>query len=145
MANEGRFQVAVGAIIEGPDGKVLLIQRANDSDAAADVWEFPIGRLNQFEPIQDGLSREVAEETGIVDLEVFRPVDTFSYMRGGKTAEFEVKGINFWCRTDTSRVTLSNEHQAFQWLPIDEAINFVTHPGIKANLTNYRDISRLAP
>lgn len=68
MADEGRFQVAVGAIIQlAKIDKVLLIRRAT-AQYDGGIWEVPIGRLKQFETFADGLRREVAEETGITDL-----------------------------------------------------------------------------
>ena len=141
MDSEGRFQVAVGAIIEGPDGSILLIHRSQNQ-VAGDIWEFPMGRLKQFESFEDGIKREVYEETGLEKVEIGPPVSVFSFMRGGDTAEHEVKGMVFSCKASSSAVKLSDEHVAFKWLPLDEAIAFVQHPGIKHDLVNYRNLTR---
>lgn len=143
--DEGKFQVAVGAMISrNSDSKVLLIKRAANVIEAG-LWEYPAGRLHQFETFEDGLKREVKEEVGISNLEIVMPLRTFTYMRGGNEAENEVKGITFWCRTDQNEVIISNEHAEFKWLDINEAINLVSHEGIKKDLITFRDINRLTP
>jgi ADP-ribose pyrophosphatase YjhB (NUDIX family) len=87
MSGEGRFQVAVGAIVQHiTTGEVLLIHRSA-SQYAGDIWEFPIGRLQQFEPFEKGLKREIVEETGLSDVEIGQPISIFEFMRGEESAE----------------------------------------------------------
>lgn len=139
MDDIGRFQVAVGAIIARPDGNVLLVKRAaalNTPDRQ--IWEYPVGRLQQFEPFEDGLRREVLEETGISDLQIICPVSYFSFMRHGDTPEHEVKGIVFACTTSETDVKISEEHDEHLWLTIDEAIATVTKPEIQLDLKRYK-------
>src|SRR6266403_1863481 len=110
--SEGRFQIGACAIIERSDGKVLLLRRSGDI-LEGGKWEFPGGQLKQFEQFEDGLRREVAEESGLKDIVVVMPVATYTYMRGGQTADHEVKCVTFWCKTPGEEaVTLSEEHDA---------------------------------
>lgn len=139
MEDIGTFQVAVGAIIARPDGKVLLVKRAaalNTPDRR--IWEYPVGRLQQFEPFEDGLRREVLEETGISDLQILSPVSYFTFMRHGDTAECEVKGIVFACVTNETNVALSEEHDEHKWLDIDQAIAIETKPEIQLDFKRYK-------
>lgn len=73
----GYFQVAVGAIVQlkGTD-EVLLIYRA-PGQFSGNIWEIPVGRLEQFESFEDGLRREVKEETGISNLKILQPLIFF--------------------------------------------------------------------
>jgi len=137
--------VAAGAVIQNRvTGKILLIHRTA-SQVAGDIWEIPIGRIEQFESFQDGLKREVAEETGLTDLKVGHPFNTFEFMRGEHTAENEVRAVVFTAQTSQDNITLSHEHDSYKWLSIDDAIELVEQPGIKRDLIAYRDINRLTP
>jgi 8-oxo-dGTP pyrophosphatase MutT (NUDIX family) len=147
VAEEGRFQVAVGAIIERvSDGKILLVQRAGKLAVGAGIWEFPIGRLKQFEPFDKGLMREVEEETGIRKLKIVMVLSVFTFMRGAEEAENEVKGVVFWCRTTEETARVSGEHDALAWLSIQDAIELVAHDGIKRDLEMFAKIrERMGP
>ncbi len=140
MNDEGRFQVACGAIIHlRGTNKVLLIHRAK-TEYGGGVWEFPIGRIKQFESFSDGLRREVIEETGIASIEIQYPVSVFEFMRGPRAAENEVRAVTFAVLTDQEHVTLSPEHDAYKWLSLDEAIALVEHPGIKHDLQTFQKL-----
>lgn len=141
MSDEGRFQVACGAIVQQRgSGNILLIHRAK-TEYGGNIWEFPIGRIKQFETFSDGLAREVAEEVGLTSIEVQYPVSVFEFMRGPQAAENEVRAVTFAVLTDQEKVTLSHEHDDYKWLPLEEAIAFVDHPGIKYDLQTFKKLS----
>jgi 8-oxo-dGTP diphosphatase len=56
------IKVAVGIIID--DGKVLLCQRKKSAPYGL-KWEFPGGKVEDGEPVEECLRRELAEELGI--------------------------------------------------------------------------------
>jgi len=130
----GRFLVAVGAIIENSStGKILLLKRSESKDFSPGIWEYVTGRLNQFEEPEDGLRREVMEETGI-EVEIVKPISVFHIFRGEKTAENELVGIMFWCKTDTENVQISDEHSDFRWVTPDEAAGIVKKPSMQEDI-----------
>ena len=140
MSDEGRFQVAVGAVIRKlPSGEILLIHRA-DGEYGGGIWEIPIGRIKQFETFTDGLKREVAEETGITAIVIDRLISAFDFMRGDHAAENEVRAVVFAASTEQAKVQLSHEHDDYRWATIDAAIELVTHPGVKHDLQTYKAI-----
>lgn len=55
--------VAVGVLIQ-PDGKFLLTSRPEGKDYAG-YWEFPGGKIEGNETVQEALRRELHEELGI--------------------------------------------------------------------------------
>lgn len=55
--------IAVGAIIWNARGEVLLIRR--DRPPRAGEWSLPGGKVEPGESLQDALTREVREETGL--------------------------------------------------------------------------------
>ena len=129
----GRFMVAVGAVIEHtPTGRVLLLKRAGTADFEAGLWEDLTGRVHQFEEPLDALHREVREECGLT-VEIVKPLTVFHLFRGERTPEHELIGIVFWCKTPSDRIALSTEHTDYRWLPPLDALSFIEHPGIRSD------------
>lgn len=56
-------EVAVGVLVD-PDGYYLLAQRPTGKPYAG-YWEFPGGKLEAEESVEDALTRELSEELGI--------------------------------------------------------------------------------
>lgn len=56
--------IAVGGIVFDADGRVLLVQRGKPPGVG--LWSVPGGRLEPGETIEQGVAREVLEETGLV-------------------------------------------------------------------------------
>jgi 8-oxo-dGTP diphosphatase len=56
-------EVAVGVLID-PDGRFLLTSRP-DGKVYAGYWEYPGGKLEQGETVEEALRRELHEELGI--------------------------------------------------------------------------------
>src|SRR5581483_1183004 len=140
MIDEGRFQVGAGIVLRNrSNAKILLIHRHCDQ-YDGDQWEIPAGRLQQFESIESGLRRELLEETGITDVHIGRILRAFEYMRGDRRAENEVIGIVFEGYTSQEDITLSDEHDDYKWLTLDEAIELATIPGVKKDLLAYQAI-----
>lgn len=141
----GRFMVAAGAVIEHRQtGKLLLIQRAPELDWHPGEWELIYGRIDQFESVQEGLAREVREETGITELEVAATLSVWHIFRGPVTAENEVIGITFRCLTGQTTPQLSSEHIAYRWVTVEEALQLIQVPGIRRDVERYRQLQRAA-
>ncbi len=62
-ADRQEVQVAVGVLIR-PDGKFLLTSRPQGK-VYAGYWEFPGGKLETGETVEDALRRELVEEIGV--------------------------------------------------------------------------------
>ena len=59
------FGLAVRALITDDDGKILILKRSVDSKTNPGKWELPGGKVDQGEPFDKALIREVYEETGL--------------------------------------------------------------------------------
>ena len=63
MNRAGIVRVAV-AVLQGTDGRVLVAQRLADTPYPG-YWEFPGGKLEAGESVEQALRRELHEELGI--------------------------------------------------------------------------------
>ena len=133
---EGKFNIAMGAIIEHKKtGNILLIKRSEKKDFAPGIWEYPIGRLKQFEDPINGLKREIKEETGL-NVKVIKPLCVFHiFTRTKNNSTDELIGISYWCVSNSDKIKLSSEHTDYKWLKPKSALRFITdHKGIRENI-----------
>ncbi len=113
--------VAVGAIVQNTKTKkILLIQRSLSLSFRPGVWEYPIGRMKQFEELEDALHRELKEEIGLKTFIIVKPINVFHFFRGERTAKNEVVGVVYLIKTETETITLSEEHDTYKWLTLQE-------------------------
>lgn len=71
------IMIAVGAIIENKDGLILLVKHVPEKGGYwQGKWICPGGKLELGETIEEGIKREVKEETDL-DIELIRPLVPF--------------------------------------------------------------------
>ncbi len=91
--------------------KALIVKRTKNNKIGSGIWEFVGGKLEFGEDLISGLRREIMEETG---LEV--AVEKLLFASSFKTHDYrQVVIINYLCRSNTDRVTLSGEHTDYLW------------------------------
>ncbi|MBY5161463.1 NUDIX domain-containing protein [Salsipaludibacter albus] len=103
-----RHSVSVAAAVVNDREQVLAIQRRDNGH-----WEPPGGVLELSESIEDGLRREVREETG-VEVDVVRLTGVYKNMRRGIVA------LVFRCRPAAGRATPTEESAASAWLDAED-------------------------
>lgn len=110
MSDTPRHSVSVAAAIFDDSGEnVLLIKRRDNGR-----WEPPGGVLELGETIEDGLRREVREETGS-DVEVGALTGVYKNMTRGIVA------LVFRCQLLTDPRNETSEARSVAWLGISEA------------------------
>ena len=113
--------------------KVLLLQHP-DSDKGGH-WDFPKGHIEKGENKIQAALRELAEETGITEVELlsdFSHKISYKLTKGEKIVSKEV--TFFLGSTNETTVSLSHEHQAYAWLNYESAINRLTYNTAKETL-----------
>ncbi|MEV4672142.1 NUDIX domain-containing protein [Actinomadura sp. NPDC049382] len=105
-----RHSVSVTGVVVREDGRVLAIQRADDGR-----WVPPGGVLELDETPQQGVAREVMEETGIV-VEPGRLVGVYKNMRLG------VVSLAILCRPVGGEAHPTDEATRVAWLDPAEAV-----------------------
>lgn len=122
-------QASVGALIQNKDGKFLIVKRSEKDDFLPGLWELPGGGLDFGEELQDGLKREIKEETGLI-VETIKPVAVNTYPMEKEDEKIQRIEITFLCRiTGTDTVLLSDEHTEYKWITKSEvnSINFTPY------------------
>lgn len=109
------MNVACAIIIK--DSKVLLCQR-NSKKSLPLKWEFPGGKQENNETLQECLLRELKEELNIqIIIKEQLPISEHKYTFA------EIKLHPFICHIKFGKIKL-NEHLAFEWCNLADIRNF---------------------
>lgn len=122
-----------------PHGRLYLVLRSTPSREYPDHWDVSKGVLNAKETGIDGALREAKEETNITDATI---VEGFKYTARYFRRDRDEHGVIpkfvalFLARTAQQTVTLSWEHDRFEWLPYDAAHARLSNNEIKKALAS---------
>lgn len=107
------------------DEKILIIREAatNPDGTQTGKWGLPGGRVEPGECWQDGLTREINEETGLT-CTIGSPLYVGEWSPVIHDMPHHIICIFFVCRATTSKVTLSEEHDAHQWISPEDYPQF---------------------
>jgi len=117
--------LAAKAFIVDEKGKLLLVKRSRKNSLKVGAWELPGGRLNPGENPFDGLKREVLEETGL-GITIAEPLSIRHFKRDEKQ---RITMLVFLCSPNSQNlesVRLSSEHDAFEWISLENAKEKIT-------------------
>jgi len=123
---------SIGAVLyslERGRPRYLLLHRSAHG-VYSEHWGLPRGLAEKGESEVETARRELMEETGIGELEFipgFRMEVRFHYRREGRLV---VKtAVYLLARAETTVVSLSAEHDSHAWLPVEEALERLSHKG----------------
>lgn len=108
------FQITQNIYLLNKRGQILLLKHKNGK------WLLPGGKLKNAENWQQGLEREIREETSlkIIELKGIFEVDTW------RSDNQHYYGIFFFGKaTDDNKIFLSQEHIDYKWIDSLEELN----------------------
>jgi 8-oxo-dGTP diphosphatase len=114
MSGTPKHSVSVAGIVVRDDGRILAVQRRDN-----DHWEPPGGVLELGETFEEGVRREVAEETGVT-VAVERLTGAYKNLSRGVVA------LVFRCHPTGGHPTANEEAQRVRWLTPDEIRDCMT-------------------
>lgn len=109
MTETPRHSVSVAGIVVNDEGKVLVIRRRDNGH-----WEPPGGVLEMSETFEEGVRREVLEETGI-SVSVERLTGVYKNMKRGIVA------LVFRCEPLDSPSVATDEAAEIRWMTLAES------------------------
>ena len=108
--------VGAKAVVEY-GGKILLLRESAQYDEGTEAgkWDVPGGRIEPEESLAAGFKREVKEESGldVVPGKLLGAFDNFPEIKGETC---HIVRVYFACSTDTDQVTLSDDHDQYEWV-----------------------------
>ncbi len=127
--------VTVKAIIQRDDGKILLLQRNSTTGFYPNVWEFPGGKLDFGEEMEEAVIREVREESNLT-VKVNELIYISPFLMDEET-EFVV--MCYYCEPISLdyEVKISREHQKFKWVE-PEKLKDELAPAVLNDLEKYK-------
>lgn len=128
MAWPTHIVAAVGFVFDS-EGNILLIKTPNRG------WDCTGGQVENGESIEEGVIREIMEESGVkanvVSLcGIYSNVGTHLYYDGKTTVPTKVM-MDFICEYESGELTTSNESLEVKWVPKQDVMKYVTTPAMK--------------
>lgn len=108
--------LATGIAVER-EGKILIVVRSDEEEALQGYAELPGGAVEVGETLFQGLSRELAEETGLQCGRILRYLGSFDYR--SMPTDVLVRQFNYAVEADGDVVLNPAEHKTYFWLQSD--------------------------
>jgi mutator protein MutT len=117
--SESSFDVAAAVIIQ--DGMILITRRLDESHQGG-LWEFPGGKREEGESLEECVRREIKEELDL-DIEVGEPVKIISFAYA-----FYNVHLHFFRCTIRSGTPNAIGCQDFEWVRPDQLAHYPFPP-----------------
>jgi 8-oxo-dGTP diphosphatase len=96
------------------------------------LYELPGGRMEFGETAEETLKREVKEETNFV-VEPMKLLDTWNFI----SKDYQITGIIYLCKIIAGDFKLSDEHDKYQWLELNDMSINLMHDVFKERMVNW--------
>ena len=118
--------VAAGGYVEDKNGNMLIVKTHHRG------WDTPGGQIEIGENIEEGVLREILEESGIKAtvrclVGIYSNVGQHLFYDGVTNVPTKVM-LDFICDYVDGEPTISNETSKVKWLPKSKVLNYITAP-----------------
>jgi 8-oxo-dGTP diphosphatase len=122
--------VAVIGVVKLDDDRILLLKRDARRRTSPDKWQTPSGFMNEGEPAEEAVLREVKEETSL-DGTIIKSGRAFEVV--DEWARWVI--VPFLISAKSDKVVIdTKEHSEFRWVKVDEVSSFECVKGINEDL-----------
>lgn len=122
-----RTRTAGGVVVNATTGKILVVSQNGDS------WSLPKGHLDPGEDDLTTARREIAEESGVTDLTLVRPLGEYerhAIARGGKgerTDEMKTIAMFLFTTAQDELAPLDPKNPEARWVDRADVAPLLTH------------------
>lgn len=120
-------ETAGGVVVNEADGKILVVRQKHDK------WSLPKGHIEENEEPVQAARREIAEETGVVELDLLDELGEYKRFKIGpyfKDDESEIKTIHIYLFTTPQQELVANGEDTYEarWADRAEVEKLLSHP-----------------
>ena len=129
-----KTRVIVSAVIENSKGEISIGRKPSNQGVYLDAWHLPGGGINKGETLEEGLKREVKEETGldITDIEPIIFSDGVAMKhKDGETEKVYMIFHDFKCLSKTDNFTPNDDLENLKWVAKSEIKDYNLTPPSK--------------
>lgn len=130
MTNQPGVRRVAAAVVRRPDGRVLLLKRADSHSTNPGQWCFVTGYIEEGESPRHAAIRELSEELRIEA----SPVREGSMVEVSLSSEQRLDVYPFLFETPGVEIELDREHSVFAWIMPDELGQYDTVPQLADDL-----------
>jgi 8-oxo-dGTP pyrophosphatase MutT (NUDIX family) len=121
---ELRHSRSIGGIVLGDGGTVAMVRRQNSNGA----WLFPKGHPEPGEEDEQAARREIAEESGITDLELIDDLGSYErhpILPDGSEDRSEMKEIHMYlfAAPHGAELHAATEMDGAKWVPLSQVVD----------------------
>lgn len=122
-----RTRTAGGVVVNAATGKILVVSQNGDS------WSLPKGHLDPGEDDVTTARREIAEESGVTDLTLVRPLGEYerhAIAHGGKgeqTDEMKTVVMFLFLTSQDELRPIDPKNPEARWVGRDDVAGMLTH------------------
>ena len=132
--------MGIGAVVVD-QGRVLLVQRGHEPSKGK--WSLPGGMLELGESLDEGIKREVAEETGldVEAIELVELIDRILRETGpeGERVRYHYVIADYLCRVKGGTLLAASDAEAVRWV---ERAEWNSHSALALDPITVRVIER---
>jgi len=116
------------------DEKYLLLKRSEGSNNYKGSWEFPGGKFDQNESLENCLIRETFEETNLV-LKAIGKIFEYRHQDNVREINFHIVEVSDF----EGKIKLSEEHLEYSWVSIEELENYCLSPIVEVYFKEFKN------